>query len=128
MLSVCVFVVPREVHAALKEPPDIVLTLRKQITSDIQPPVSWGKALDDPLLNQPPVLSHILTPSSWNSEWFFKIKLIWSNTVLVYCSLPSHCKAMKLHLKWHIYQEKDVQFNAALCGIKALEQKLQLQK
>jgi len=39
MLSVCGFVVPREVHAALKKPPDIVLTLREQITSDIQPPV-----------------------------------------------------------------------------------------
>lgn len=37
MLSVCGFVVPKELHAALKEPPDIVLTLREQITSDVQP-------------------------------------------------------------------------------------------
>ncbi len=39
MLSVCRFVVPKKRHAALKEPPDIVLTLKEQITSDIQPPV-----------------------------------------------------------------------------------------
>lgn len=39
MLSVCGFVVPKELHAAPKEPPDIVLTMREQITSDIQPVV-----------------------------------------------------------------------------------------
>lgn len=76
MLSVCGFVVPRELHAALKEPPDIVLTLREQITSDIQPLVPCGKALDDPLLNQPPVLLHMLDSKLLKSSVIFKIKMI----------------------------------------------------
>ncbi len=76
MLSVCGFAVPKELHAALKEPPDIVLTLREQITSDIQPLVPWDKALADPLLNQPPVLLHMLDSKLLKCNVIFKINLI----------------------------------------------------
>lgn len=94
---------------SLKEPPDIVLTLREQITSDIQPPVPWGKALDDPLLNQPPVLSHM--PDSKLQIQCDFLRLSWfGQTQYQFIAVYLHkCNETPSEVA---YQENDVQFNA----------------